>query len=203
MSGLYDPTLPPDPFNQWDPRNQPPETGGGLGATAAGAGGGAIGLVVLLAVVVVAMVVALVSGIAGAAALVGVPILIGITKLFRPGKMLGIGATFVTLFYGFLAFIVARLILGALHLIPVEDMDPSLSPTFIIHFIRVQTLPLIACAWIIAKRIGDPYEGFSGFLKALIASLITFLLSFMVVCAIAYLIEGIHPKPKVESGQVY
>lgn len=164
----YNPDAPPDPYNPYDPRNDPyhPENpnpfggGGPGGGPGGGAGGG--GGIVILAILYLIMIL---STAAVISATIAAPVLVTIGKLLDWDDPPPWSWAFSAAFLGFFAyFLVAVLLISGTGNKDLYDVPANLwTIPNLLQMIEIQSLPLLACGSVIWWRLKEHFRGFAGF----------------------------------------
>jgi hypothetical protein len=141
-------------------------------------GGNAAGSFAMLAVVVALFAFYVIAAVS---AIVGGVVILGLTRLFRRSKALSFQDAYLASFAGFIAYGAVSVGMGFL---VGDGGGSSAAPSFaddLSQIAAMQTLPVLACAFMIGRQIGDPYTGVFGFLRAVVAAAASVFISLIVV----------------------
>jgi hypothetical protein len=181
---MVNPAIPPDPTNPYDPRNDPIQGRRYGGVPFAG-----LANVVLLIFILVN------SVLAGAAAIVGGPVLVGLTKLVDWNRRLRFGEAWGASFLGFFAYFMISSLLSTTRG-RVTPPDDFFSGAMLLHLVQEHGLPLLACTAVIMWRVKAPYRGFFGFFRALAASGVSLLIGAALPALLVFRLAHVSETPE-------
>lgn len=179
----YDPNLPPDPTNFWDPRNDwndvKARTSGGLPLP----GGGGILMLAILYLIMLLSIAAAVS------AIVAGPVVRVFGKLIDWDDPPSWGASFAAAFFGFFAYFLISIFqveAGGKEMYRVTEVMWTLP--WWEHTLSVFALPILACAsvmWWWLRKSYYAYAGIVGWLRAFVVAVLCHWISTVVIATSA------------------